>query len=359
MFEYLWSWLPDRCEVVDCERNGIRGDEVHIAGRLICKYCSSRQRNVEFKPVSWWRHRWRWSADESDHHFGPFMYSTSDYRPWTVLLTSWGGGEDSSQPCNLRLSGIWGTLIIALPPIVWPHRRKVYPDWDEETVKRLGRDYYWDIDERRYGIELSSLGQIGKGPWSMPDFLQIKYGRAGGSCMDSSIDQSWSYFLPWAQWRHVRQSFYGGNQQLIGEVFDDEHRPARLGEHSKYDIAREIEARTPKVYFNFKDFDGEQLIAETHIEEREWRFGTGWFKWLSLFRRPLIERSLIINFSGETGKRKGSWKGGTIGSSIEMQKWEPHFTAFYRYCKENDMEIVAPQPQSASEIADVINRTGA
>ena len=93
--------------------------------------------------------------------------------------------------------------------------------------------------------------------------------------------------------------------------------------------------------FAFKDFDGEELTARTTIEEREWRFGVGWFAWLSLFRKPKISRYLEIAFSGETGKRKGSWKGGTTGHSIEMLPGELHESAFRRYCTEHDMTFVA------------------
>src|SRR5690606_33228759 len=92
--------------------------------------------------------------------------------------------------------------------------------------------------------------------------------------------------------------------------------------------------------FTFRDFDGEELTATTRIEEREWRFGVGWFKWLSLFRRPKVSRDLEITFSGETGKRKGSWKGGTIGDSIKMLPGELHEPAFRRYCAANGMTFV-------------------
>ncbi|WP_370281967.1 hypothetical protein [Pseudooceanicola sp.] len=71
----------------------------------------------------------------------------------------------------------------------------------------------------------------------------------------------------------------------------------------------------PTVDFRFKDFDGEELTASTRIEEYEHKFGTGWFSWLSLFRRRRVRRSLDIRFSGETGRRKGSWEGGSLSST--------------------------------------------
>jgi hypothetical protein len=101
-----------------------------------------------------------------------------------------------------------------------------------------------------------------------------------------------------------------------------------------------IEDGCPSLTLAFTDFDGERLTARTRIEEREWRLGTGWFKWLSVFRKPMIKRSLDIRFSGETGREKGSWKGGTIGHGIEMLPGELHASAFRRYCDGHGMTFI-------------------
>lgn len=253
----------------------------------------------------------RWG--DSDRYFGPFTWSWSkDYPHWAVVLRSGGGDDDDDAPCTLRISLGRATAIVALPGIVRPHRTKVYPtSWDAATVERLGRDWYWDIDRRQYGFSLSEGGH-----------LSVYYGRTGGACMDSSLQQQWGCFLPWTQWRHVRHSFYG----LAGEHVHTE--PAGR------DWQARQAAACPTVDFLIEDFDGEQIVATTMIEEREWRFGTGWFRWLSCFRRPKIRRSLDIRFSGETGPEKGSWKGGTVGTGIDMLPGEAHEAAFRRYCAE-------------------------
>lgn len=257
----------------------------------------------------------RWG--DHDRYFGPFTWSHSKEFPhWSVVLRSAGDGDDNSHPCSLRISLRKATLIVALPNIVRPHRTKVYPkSWDAETVKRLGRDWYWDIDPRQYGFSLSD------------GHLSVYYGRTGGPSCDSSIQQQWGCFLPWTQLRHVRHSFYG----LRGEHLYDEELGSCLSDGS-WEARCAREASVPTVSFSFKDFDDQELIATTKIEEREWRLGTGWFKWLSWFRRPNIRRSLSIEFSGETGPEKGSWKGGTIGTGIDMMPGELHEEAFRRYC---------------------------
>ncbi len=269
----------------------------------------------------------RWG--DNDRHLGPFTWSYSKTYPhWAVVLKSRGDDDVESGVCTLRISAGPATLIVALPNIVRPWQEKVYPKWDAETVERLGRDWYWSIDPRQYGLSLSD------------GHLSVYYGRTGGSCMDSSIQQQWGCFLPWTQWRHVRHSFYG----LGGERLYDEESGYRLGDgaNGNWEARRAREAAVPTAAFAFKDHDGEDLIATTKIEEREWRFGTGYFKWLSLFRRPKIRRSLDIDFSGETGPEKGSWKGGTTGTSIEMLPGELHESAFRRYCDEDHRSKYRP-----------------
>lgn len=52
--EWLWSLLPDQCEVQGCCRKGVRGNENIIypwperyteLGIIMCDYCSSKYRN--------------------------------------------------------------------------------------------------------------------------------------------------------------------------------------------------------------------------------------------------------------------------------------------------------------------------
>lgn len=288
----------------------------------------------------------RWSDEEHDYCWGPFLYSTSDYRPWTVILSSYGGGEDDNNRASLRLSSPWlGTLIIGLPRwlVPGPTITRTYPDdpkWkapDGEVFKRLGRDYYETADAHEYGFTMSRSGTVGDS-----SFLQVKLGR---STNDSTTDRSWSCFLPWTEWRHIGIRYYGLQGELAGAVYDDEV-PKTLGSR-KYDMQRDLEARIPKAMYRFRDFDGEEIMATCHVEEREWHAGRGWFSWLSWARKPIIRRSLSIDFSSEVGRKKGSWKGGTLGHSIEMgrgpdgQFFEGHLGAFMRYCSKHELEFVA------------------
>lgn len=268
----------------------------------------------------------RWG--DNDSYFGPLTFNWHDtYRPLAVILKSWGSGDDDEGPASLRISLVWFSIILRLPPIIRPQRTKVYASsWDVATVARLGRNWYWDVLVREYGFSYSD------------GFLMVHYGIH--PC-DSSRDQVWCKHLPWTQWRHVRRSLYDLDGKHFWSELDWEtalyNRANKQGRadlwRSRHDIVRKWEEICPKATFKFQDHDGEDLEAVTHIEEREWLFGTGWFKWLSLFCKPKVHRSLCLNFSGETGPEKGSWKGGTIGTSIEMLPGELHEAAFRRYCE--------------------------
>jgi hypothetical protein len=259
----------------------------------------------------------RWG--DNDHYLGPFTYARDrHYRPLAFVLRS---GDDEYPGALLRISGFGHTLVAAVPRwLIRPYREKVEAKYlDEATIARLGRDWYWNIDPREFGFSYSE------------GFLQLFRGR-------HTMDSSKGYFLPWTQWRFVRHSYYGLKGECVATLPDTGN--SYLGDSGRYDRERAIADATPTLTFAFDDFDRERLTATTKIEEREWKFGTGWFKWLSIFRANKISRSLDIRFSGETGKRKGSWKGGTIGHSIEMKPGELHEAAFRRYCAERQMKFV-------------------
>jgi len=267
--------------------------------------------------------RRRWS--DNDHNFGPFTYARDHrgYRPLAIVLNS--GDGDESPVCTLRFSGFGHTLITALPALIKPWRHWV--DTSRYEWSRGPDSGYWDAGPREYGFTYSD------------GHLSVSLGRVTN---DSSTEQRWGCFLPWTQWRHVRHSLYGLNGELVGTIPQRSWRGlSSEGVLARHRDEESVRDACPTADFAFHDFDGELLAATTRIEEREWRFGEGWFKWLSLFRRPKIQRSLDIQFSGETGERKGSWKGGTIGHSIDMLTGELHEAAFRRYCGENDMTFIA------------------
>jgi hypothetical protein len=277
----------------------------------------------------------RWS--DQDRHFGPFTWAPRESTSrWLGAILDSGDGENPG--CHLRLYLWWITLLIELPPILLPYREKVQAIfWDEATVARMGRNWYWAEDAREFGIMVTQHGH-----------LSVFFGR---QTMDSTTTEQWSYFLPFTEWRHIRQSWYGLQGEHLVTLFDSafqDKTPRPPGE--KWRWQEKFEAEAPRVHFDFLDYDGEAIVATTHIDEREWRRGIGLFKWLSWFSKPMVRRTLNIRFSSEVGTRKGSWKGGTVGHSIDLLPGELHEAAFRRYCAEGyqlTFVWVAPAPALA------------
>jgi hypothetical protein len=245
----------------------------------------------------------RWSGN--DRHFGPITWSRSSdtFRPVGIVLDS-GDDEDS---CHLRVYLRSRTMIIELPPLIEKYRRWIDTSRYEWSKPGGG---HWEIHSREFGFQYHN------------GFLQL---FLGPQTHDSVTTKSWSKHLPWTQWRHVRFALFDLNGKQAYVEYDRERK--------KFEERRAAKEAVLKARFEIADYDGQVVQVETHIEEREYRFGEGWFKWLSLFRRARVYRSLDIKFNKEVGPEKGSWKGGMCGHSIEMLPGELHEAAFRRYCE--------------------------
>lgn len=95
----------------------------------------------------------------------------------------------------------------------------------------------------------------------------------------------------------------------------------------------------PKLRVRVRDFDGVELIATLSASRSIYKYG-GYNKklrWLTtLFKKPIVSESLIMSFDKEIGKGKGSWKGGTMGTSTEfLNREETLLEAFTRYCTDH------------------------
>lgn len=42
ILEWVWSLFPDHCEMPDCSKRGVRGNENLVDGKVICDYCYTR-----------------------------------------------------------------------------------------------------------------------------------------------------------------------------------------------------------------------------------------------------------------------------------------------------------------------------
>jgi hypothetical protein len=196
----------------------------------------------------------RWSAN--DRYWGPFTFARDrHYRPLTVML---GSGQDEYPGARLRLSVFGFTLILALPQwVLEPLRRKVVPGWDEATIARLGRDWYWDEEEREFGFTI------------VEGALHLHYGPQTHSS-DTARSKCW--FFPWRQQRHIRRDLFDADGNFFYRLADKgnwRQFNKRFGEfawRNQWTAEKAIEDVCPTVQFLFADYDAEQIIATTRIE---------------------------------------------------------------------------------------------
>jgi hypothetical protein len=253
----------------------------------------------------------RWS--DNDRYFGPLTYSYEPRSREFALMLGSGDGDDYPG-CRLRIRVGRHTLIVALPPIIKPWTlQKRWVDSHENAR------FYTEQHEREYGF--STLDNV----------LHLCFGP---QTHDSETTKSkcWSY--PWTDHKCIRHSLY----DLDGEHFATLPEWGFKHKHG-WTVRNAIEAICPTNKFEFKDFDGEQITATCKIEEREWQRGRSIFR-LLFIGRNLVRRSLDLQFSREVGKRKGSWKGGTVGHSIEMLAGETAEAAFRRYCVQEKLTFI-------------------
>lgn len=246
------------------------------------------------------------------------------------------GDGDESPECKLTLALYGWRLEVRLPHIIQPYCVRHAAQWDAATVARMGRNWYDEKFERRYGFYVFENSHL--------------YVSLGAQTHDSTTTKSWSCFLPWTQWRFIRHTYY----DLGANVFWQQMGDSKKASFSKYEDQYAAEQECPKANFKLLDYDGAEIVASTVIEEREWLRGDKCFKWLSWFFKPMVRRSLKIDFSAETGPEKGSWKGGTTGTSIEMQPGELHESAMRRYCdKEHNSKYSKYRMQFIQQINEM------
>jgi hypothetical protein len=265
---------------------------------------------------------------DQDRYFGRFMFSKlGSYRTTGISLAT-GGDEDTAHNV-VRVCAFGHALAVKLPEIIKPYRR-----WVDTSHWNTGSPYkgYWDQHRRDYGFSI------------FDGAVHFHYGEQTNEWPGS---KSKVWFYPWREHNCIRHSLY----DLEGDHFAD---LPEWGFRSKngWTVKYAIQEACPVRRFAFDDFDGERIVATTRIEEREWKRGKGISRLLFIGRNR-VERSLDLSFSSEVGKRKGSWKGGTVGHSITMFPGELHEAAFRRYCEQEKLTFVhavaEPEPAASDQ----------
>jgi hypothetical protein len=240
-----------------------------------------------------------------------------------------GTDHDYGKSCWLELAAFSRALWFRIPGILKPAQRHV--------TTKMGS--YTDTIRRQYGFSINR------------EALHLYYGMQPGYWSrddPSNSDRSACWFIPWNQTDRVRYDFLNLDGSLFRRVHDNPNGSCRI------DDIRSAEKDVPKVKFKFNDYDGEEITATCYLYEMEWRYGIGLFRWVRYFRKPIIHRCLDMQFSSDIGHNKSTWKGGTIGHSVELLHGESALEAFIRYGSEIERyREVGSQSRAFSNITEV------
>ena len=229
-------------------------------------------------------------------------------------LGLWIASDDEERNGNLlEIHLLWGKFFLNIPKILRSRTERVYANWDVETIKRLGRDWYEKKTERQYGFSL------------FEGSVHIYYGVQPGQWIskDPKNSDHVKIISNPLKYTFVRRTFLYSN----GKVFFHEPK-GRTDWEQRESKLKEISETHDYHYLILPKGEVQNRKATIYGEEMEWRR----IKWLPLFRK--IRRTIEISFDDEVGERSGSWKGGTIGCSWEWLKGETMLQSLRRMERE-------------------------
>lgn len=269
----------------------------------------------------------------------------------------------------LRLTFMKKSWYFIVPPFIKPKRKWVDTSNMPWNSDKTGPQGYWESIRKQYGIDVTE------------ESVNLMYGIQPGCWISNDRKNSDHYIVLRYPWRleHVRHEVFDLNGKVLcnGEHFsrwksfkweafrDGNPRAENLSVQERqhlfkrmpwftlprdpklecpiwskdYDNWAEVDVDPAGIFLlcEYKDKDGTTTLAWVHVEEREWNRGK--WKWLRfiLKRFPwgrIVRRSIQIEFLDEVGPKKGSWKGGVIGTGFEMLPNETARDCWKRFCGE-------------------------
>lgn len=269
---------------------------------------------------------WLGRLGENDKHWGNWTVSKSSKRldgkkPEFFIYANIESNTRESGVEELPLGQVtrtsitfhwsaFGSIRYVLPwVLVKPRLTKVVPkSWTEKDIERLGRNWYYNVSERRYGFNMTRTG------------IQISL----GSTPFSNMGKTYLFDYPWTidHYETISYNADTGMPSLFIPKFTS------------------VRGTVTCANYLIQDYDGEYLVVSCFKQEARYYRCKGILK---PFRYLLPKKSYWRSdfwFSKETGAEKGSWKGGTIGSSIPSNKNEAIEDSLKRYCEERKINVI-------------------
>lgn len=146
----------------------------------------------------------------------------------------------------------------------------------------------------------------------------------GGKGNECGGNKWWTWNIPFITLEWVRTSV------LLKD--DTWEHTTKENRKDFFNDAWKIKQKSWKYDYTDK-YDNSVVPTTIYVEEREWR--PKWLTWTKLFAR--VKRTIDVHFSKEVGKRKGSWKGGTIGCGYDLLPGEDPLDCLKRMEKEREL----------------------
>lgn len=258
---------------------------------------------------------------DNDKTYGPLTIGKTDWGAYRVVYSS-GYDDDYPNERHNTLTVHLGKYFIGrlkLPYILRPFKKKTKYTFNPDTYfNRKGKDWYYSIYNREYGFSLSD------------GHLMVYYGPQTTS---SNFSYSFSYLVPWLNYRLTKHHLLDDKGLVFWENL-------RLEDNNSYnyELLDKISI-CPKHTFMLEDYDGTEVLCKVYSDYKEFKLGTGNFKWVSKLTKPLKVRTLHMEFDKGIGRRKETWKGGCLSTSVIIHDCETKEDAFVRYCIDNNLTI--------------------
>lgn len=208
-------------------------------------------------------------------------------------------GNDE-RPCSLTVAFNHKYKVISLPDIIKPATATVLNYYTKQS--------YSKVISKQYGILFAE------------DMLVIYYGKNEGS----SNDEKFSYTIPWLDYTFVRTEYLNTDGSIYKICYG-------------YDTLDDDELPTMSIFFN--DYDGECNYAIMTREKKIWHRGVKSFKWLKHITKPIVRETVGLNFEKEIGLAKHTYKGGILGTGIDMLPGETMLDTFIRFAAKNNLTL--------------------
>ena len=120
--------------------------------------------------------------------------------------------------------------------------------------------------------------------------------------------------IPWKEAQRTKYEIYNADWTLAHSVIENDDRV-------NFKSIEEGGSKVVKDTYSFYEH-GKLNEVSIYFTEMKWEYGKGFWKWVRLFKKPVVRIRAEIQFKNEAGSRAGEWKGGAMSMSLDVTRGE-------------------------------------